>query len=217
MTHCQLIPNMPVLSDYGFGVCFNYLMLAAPEHGIQSLVIQNGTDFWALTERVEAPVANNQDPSWGIMCEMQEKELEKILKNRGRIAFHLKLLSPGGAREHIASVVDTKNDKRTFETLNAFFDWLPIKNGPDEIAADDISRWVRDLFRVDGMGFFVADPVSRTGLAFHHDMVDLVNLDGKNIWQSNFYGQCDLRTKIKQDDYEVKEYLNLVCASLDED
>ena len=148
---------------------------------------------------------------------MQEKELEKILKNQGRIAFHLKLLSPCGAREHIASVVETKNDKRTFETLNAFFDWLPIKNGPDEIAADDTSRWVRDLFRVDGMGFFVADPVSRTCLAFHHDMVDLVNLDGKNIWQSNFYGQCDLRTKIKQDDYEFKEYLNLVCASFDND
>lgn len=136
------------------------------------------------------------------MCEMQEKELEKILKNQGRITFHLKLLSPCGAREYIAPVVETKNGKRTFETLNAFFDWLPIINGPDEIADDDTSRWVRDLFRVDGMGFFVADPVSRTGLAFHHDMVDLVNLDGKNIWQSNFYGQCDLRTKIKQDDYE---------------
>ena len=33
-----------------------------------------------------------------------------------------------------------------------------------------------------------------------------MNLDGQNIWQSNFYGQCDLRTKIKQDDYEFKEY-----------
>ena len=39
MTHCQLIPHMSALTDYGFGVCFNYLMLAAAEHGIKSLVI----------------------------------------------------------------------------------------------------------------------------------------------------------------------------------
>ena len=218
MTHCQLIPHMSALTDYGFGVCFNYLMLAAAEHGIKSLVIKGATEFWALTERIEAPAADpNKDPSWGIMCEMQDRELEKILKDPNRILFHLKLLSPGGAREYITPVVETKDSKQTFETLNDFFDWLPINKGSDEITADGTSSWIRDLFRAKGMGFLVVDPAARTGLAFHHDMVDLANLDGENTWKANYCNQCDLKTKIEQDDYEFKEYVGLLFAQFDKD
>ena len=218
MTHCQLIPHMSALTDYGFGVCFNYLMLAAPEYGIESLVIKGGTEFWALTDRIEAPAADlDQDPSWGIPCDMSDKELEKILNNNDRIVFHLKLLSPGGAREYITPVVETKDGKQTFETLNDFFDWLPINKGPDEITADGTSSWIRDLFRAKGMGFLVVDPAARTGLAFHHDMVDLVNLDGENTWKANYCNQCDLKTKIEQDDYEFKEYVGLLFAQFDKD
>lgn len=171
-----------------------------------------------LNRTIEAPAADpNKDPSWGIMCEMEDKELKKILKDPNRILFHLKLLSPGGAREYITPVVDTKDGQQTFETLNDFFDWLPLQKGPDEITANETSIWVRNLFRAKGMGFFVVNTASRTGLAFHHDMVDLVNLEGENKWQANFYGQCDLVTKIKQDEEEFIEYLGLIGSASDED
>lgn len=213
MTRCKLIPNMPALSDYGFGVCFEYLMLAAPEHNIKSLVINKGTEIWALTEPVLSPTCEDgKDPSRGIPCEMANKEFAKILKQTEKIAFHLKLLSPGGSRLYVTPVVESSGVHREFKTLNDFFDWLPSKSAPEEISASETSRWIRDLFRAKGMGFFVADPCRRTGLAFHHDMVDLVNFDGTNSWTANFYGNCDLKTKIEQDDEEFTEYIGTLCA-----
>ena len=145
-------------------------------------------------------------------AEMANKEFAKILKQTEKIAFHLKLLSPGGSRLYVTPIVESSGVRREFKTLNDFFDWLPSKSAPEEISASETSRWVRDLFRAKGMGFFVADPYRRTGLAFHHDMVDLVNFDGPNSWTANFYGNCDLKTKIEQDDEEFTEYIGTLCA-----
>ena len=217
MTFCKLIPNMPALTDCGFGILFKYLMLAASEHSIKSILIKNGTEFWALSQPVEPPESDpDQEFSRGIMCEIAEKEFEKILKNKDTIAFHVKLLSPGGTRRFIEVVVNAKGKEKTFETLNDFFDWLPVHTGPEEIKADDTSRWLRDLFRTNGVGFIAVNVDSHIALVFHHDMIDLVDLDGENTWKANFYGNCDLKKKIKQDDEGFKEYIGLLCSAIDD-
>lgn len=210
MTQYELLPHVSALSEYGFNLCFDYLMLAAKEHGIKSLVIPDCTQFWALTKEIEPPALHpGADPAFGIEygC-TASKTLQHILQDKNCIAFHAKLLSPGGKHLYVHVQVEAQGKFLEFDTLNDFFNWLGCSQAPEELPASAASRLVRQLFRAKGMGFFVADPVRQKGVAFHHDLADTVDFNGPNTYKANFYGTCDLKTKIEADDYEFKEYLD---------
>ena len=198
---------MSALSSQGFGLCFDYLMFIAQKIGVKALVIgQNRREFWALKNEVETPcVAPDEDPAWGIHCETSSRELKKILANTDDIAFHCTLHSPGYSHHFVYVDVEINGKNITFDTVNDFFDWLGSDNAPEELPMSKDAKFVQEVLRTKGMGFLVINIENHAGLAFHHDMVDLINFRGLNVWKANFYGETGLVQKIKQDDDEWGE------------